>query len=220
MSRLYVYKIRYDDGTAPHVANGLLSLALCKPALRATAQAGDTVIAFAAKSMCADQRLVYAAVVARRFVQGTYYRASEFQRRRDCIYRWSSGAFHRKKSATVHASDEDLVHDLGEAPGYSRANVLVSENYRYFADTRPADHGRYPAIARLLAQLGQGHRVNHGDRLREELERYLAHIWATTSIQDTAPSIGADCRDRCSPPRKPLAPTAGGGVCAEPSAKV
>jgi hypothetical protein len=178
MSRLYVYKVRYDDGTAPCVENGLLSLALCKPAIRATAGVGDTLIGFAAKSMCADQRLVYAAVVTRRLAGGAYYREPAWRHRRDCIYEWRGGAFRRKHSAAVHSSAEDLIHDLGDGPSYPRANVVLSEDYRYFGESRPADHADFPAIMRILEQLGQGHRVNHGDRLRDQLERYLSRLWS------------------------------------------
>lgn len=178
MSRLYVYKVRYDDGTAPCVERGLLSLALCKPGIRATARVGDTLIGFAAKSMCADQRLVYAAVVTERLADGAYYREARWRSRLDCIYAWRDGAFHRKRDAAVHDTAADLVHDLGEAPTYPRANVLVSENFRYYAESRPADHTRHPALARMIDRLGQGHRVNHGDRVHDELERYLAEIWS------------------------------------------
>lgn len=202
MSRLYVYKIRYDDGTAPCVEDGLLSLALCKPAIRATAEVGDTLVAFAAKSMCPDQRLVYAAVVSRRLVDGAYYREAAWRRRRDCIYAWSAGAFRRRRNASIHATDTDLVHDLGDAPGYRLANVLLSDNFRYFADLRPADHAAYPAISRMLALLGQGHRVNHGERLRGELDRYLARVWSESSSLRSAVPIAAARHGACAAKRR------------------
>ena len=181
MSRLYVYKIRYDDGTAPCVENGLLSLAICKPAIRSTAQVGDTLIGFAAKSMCADQRLVYAAVVTRKLADGAYYRGTTWRNRRDCVYAWRNGAFHLRRDAVIAISADEMANDLGDAPAYKRAQVLLSDNYRYFAETRPADYrAAYPALGRMINQLGQGHRLKHGDRVRDEIERYLAHLWSTT----------------------------------------
>lgn len=198
MSRLYVYKVRYDDGTAPCIQGGVLSLALCKPAVRATARVGDTLIGFAAKSMCADQRLVYAAVVTERLVDGTYYREARWRSRPDCIYAWRDGAFHRKRDAAVHDAAADILHDLGEAPAYSRANVLVSDNFRCYAESRPADHARYPALARMIDRLGQGHRLNHGERMRDELERYLAEIWSERPPRAVSAPAGSKCSP-CTP---------------------
>jgi hypothetical protein len=181
MSRLYVYKVRYDDGTAPCVENGLLSLAICKPGIRSTAQVGDTLIGVAAKSMCADQRLVYAAVVTRKLADGAYYRDRAWRNRRDCVYAWRNEGFHLRRDAVIAINADEMTNDLGEPPAYKHAQVLLSDNYRYFAETRPADYRtEYPALARMIDQLGQGHRVHHGDRLRDEIERYLAHLWSTT----------------------------------------
>ncbi len=203
MSRLYVYKVRYDDGTAPCVEDGILSLALCKPAIRATARVGDTLIGFAAKSMCADQRLVYAAVVTERLADGAYYREARWRNRLDCMYAWRAGAFRRKRDAAVHDAAADLVHDLGEAPRYSRANVLVSDNFRYYAESRPADHARYPALARMIDRLGQGHRLNHGDRVHDEIERYLAELWSERPPRTAAVPAASKCK-----PCAPVAPSA------------
>ena len=205
MSRLYVYKVRYDDGTAPCVEDGMLSLALCKPAIRATARVGDTLIGFAAKSMCADQRLVYAAVVTERLADGTYYREARWRDRLDCLYAWRGGAFHRRRISMVHDTAADLVRDLGEAPAYARANVLISDNFRYYAESRPADHARYPALARMIDRLGQGHRLNHGDRVHDELERYLAEIWSEAQPR----AMPAPARSKCAPctPATPSTPT-------------
>jgi len=184
VSRLYVYKVRYDDGTAPCVEDGVLTLALCKPAIRATAAVGDTLVGFAAKSMCRDQRLVYAAVVTARVEGGAYCRGRRWRRRRDCAYAWRGGAFVPRGGTAAAVAPEDLRNDLGAPPAYARANVLVSDNYRYFAETRPADYREeFPQIARFVDALGQGHRVNLGERLRDEFERYLAALWhATRSI--------------------------------------
>ena len=185
MSRIYVYKIRYDDGTAPCVEDGLLSLALCKPAIRATAAVGDTLAAFAAKSMCRDQRLVFAAVVTEKIPDGTYYRTSAWRHRRDAVYRWRNGAFERRRDAAIPISDADMANDLGEAPAYRRASVLLSDNYRYFGDTRAADYrGDFPSLAAMIDRLGQGHRIHHGDRVRDEIERYLAALWNRTRSAD------------------------------------
>ena len=175
MSRLYVYKVRYDDGTAPHVRDGLLSLALCKAAIRATAQVGDVLIGFAAKSMCSDQRLVYAANITTRLQHGDYFRGGAYAGRADRIYRWSGARLVPR--AGVQVDDDEALADLGAAPAYKRANTLLSTDYRHFAQRRPADHANDPVLRRLVDTLAQGHRVNHGARVRDALEQYLARIW-------------------------------------------
>lgn len=178
MSRLYVYKVRYDDGTAPHVRDGLLSLATCKAAIRATAQVGDTLVGFAAKSMCSDQRLVYAATVTARLEHGDYFRDPAFAGRADRVYRWQGARLVPRAGSGV--DDGDALSDLGAAPDYKRANVLLSTNFRHFAQARGADHGDDAVLRRLVDTLGQGHRVNHGAQVRNALELYLARLWSDT----------------------------------------
>jgi len=48
--RLLVYRIVTDGGWAPNVANGVLTLTICKPRIRQRAQVGDYVLAFVALS--------------------------------------------------------------------------------------------------------------------------------------------------------------------------
>ena len=176
MSRLYVYKVRYDDGTAPHVRDGLLSLATCKAAIRATAQVGDTLVGFAAKSMCKDQRLVYAATVTARLEHGEYFRDPAFTGRADRVYRWQGNRLLPRAGSGFDA--DDALSDLGAAPEYKRANVLLSTHFRHFAQSRAADHPDDPVLRRLVDTLGQGHRVNHGMQVRNALELYLTRLWS------------------------------------------
>jgi hypothetical protein len=60
-TNIYVYKCVVDDGTAPCVDDGLLSMTVCKPKVRTLAKVGDIVIAFGTNSPPAPNRLVYAA---------------------------------------------------------------------------------------------------------------------------------------------------------------
>lgn len=175
MSRLYVYKVRYDDGTAPHVRDGLLSLALCKAAIRATAQVGDVLLGFAAKSMCSDQRLVYAANISARIEHGEYFRGGRYAGRADRVYRWQGARLMPRAGTDIDA--DEALSDLGAAPAYARANALLSTDFRHFAQRRPADHQHDPVLRRLVDTLGQGHRVNHGEQVRNALELYLARLW-------------------------------------------
>src|SRR5687768_1140857 len=84
--RLYVYKLETDNGGAPCPYRGVLSLALCKAAIRRTAQVGDLVFGFAANSLDRDNRLIYIQRITAVADDGEYYTAHEFSRRPDCIY--------------------------------------------------------------------------------------------------------------------------------------
>lgn len=48
MPKLYVYRIVTDNNTAPHVSQGVLTLTLCKPKIRAHAKVGDYVLSLVA----------------------------------------------------------------------------------------------------------------------------------------------------------------------------
>ncbi len=45
--KFYFYKMTVDDGGAPCVQDGLLTLAICKPTVRRVAPEGSVIIAFA-----------------------------------------------------------------------------------------------------------------------------------------------------------------------------
>ena len=63
MQTLYYYKLTVDDGGAPCIRNGLLSLAICKPMIRAKAELDSIIFGFAANSLEETNPLLYIAVV-------------------------------------------------------------------------------------------------------------------------------------------------------------
>ena len=170
MARIYLYKMTNDDGTAPCVARGLLTLCLCKPAIRNSARKDDWLVGIAANSLHADNRLIYVARITDKKTGGTYFREMPFRDREDCIYEWRKGAFVLRRDALHHNDPGHLEHDLGLAPGYRRANSLLSSEYRYFgAEGSDAYKTHFPAVAKAIAKLGRGHRVNHNAGLEREL---------------------------------------------------
>src|SRR5436309_3565884 len=77
--RVYVYKLTVDNGGAPCVTRRLLSLAICKPNIRARACPGDWIFGFGGKDL--GGRLLYIARVSERLENGSYYRDDEEARR-------------------------------------------------------------------------------------------------------------------------------------------
>jgi hypothetical protein len=78
--------------------------------------------------MRADNRLIYAARVTSKLGDGEYFRDRKWQGREDCVYEWHEDHFEWRQRA-LHHGPKHLIHDLGEAPGYDRANVLLSKNF-------------------------------------------------------------------------------------------
>ena len=172
MPEVYFYKLTVDDGGAPCVEKGLLSLAICKPMLRSTAKEEDIVIGFAADSLHADNRLIYVARVNKKLKNGNYYRPGTYNGRADCIYEWTRDRFAPRAGALYHGSPGDLVHDLGQHPNYPRANTLLSRDFCYFGTSGSAAYKeKFPAVEKAVAALGRGHRVHHEAKLLGELER-------------------------------------------------
>lgn len=174
MPKIYFYKLTVDDGGAPCVTPGLLSLSICKPMLRRTAEMEDIVIGFAANSLHADNRLIYVARVNEKLENGDYYRPGKYNDRADCIYERRGGRFAERAGALYHGSVGDLGHDLGEHPNYPRANTLLSREFCYFgASGSDAYKKAFPLVEGAVAALGRGHRVHHEEKLLTQLEELV-----------------------------------------------
>ena len=89
--RIYVYKLTVDNGGAPCVQDGLLTLAICKPMIRRMAVTGDLIFGFAANSLHPDNPLLYIACVDEKLSGDAYYCQERFADRGDCIYELQRG---------------------------------------------------------------------------------------------------------------------------------
>lgn len=190
MARIYFYKMTVDVGAAPCVAGKLLSLAICKPAIRRTAQCGDYVIGFAADSLYRDNRLIYVAKVTDCRANGEYFRDREFSGREDCVYAWRGHALVLRAGAQHHTEPGNALHDLGVGPGYPSAKTLLSNDFRYHpAPESIAYPLRYPLVKAAIARLGPGHRVNHAPELQRELQKLIDACFA--SARSSGSTTGA-----------------------------
>jgi hypothetical protein len=152
-ANIYVYKCVVDDGTAPCVDRGLLSMTICKSKVRTSAKVGDIVIAFGTNAKPAPNRLVYAAKITAVVPDAAYFDTPKFQKRQDCIYkRTPQGTLKLVPTASAHNTGNH-AKDLGPPPNYPNAIALISTDFRYFggagtdvARARPAleEDGRKP----------------------------------------------------------------------------
>jgi hypothetical protein len=197
MNNIYFYKLTADNGGAPCVRYGLLSLAICKPMIRKTAKEGDLIFGFAANSLHRDNRLLYVARVTKKLCDGDYYKDSRYVRRRDCVYRPSGTRYVWKKNSAYHGP-ESLSHDLGQHPDYPRANVLLSGDFRYFGIAGTDEYkSRFPRVGRAVERLGRGARVQHNEELRRELMEMAEWLWRTTKRKVMGQPTSAPTRQIC-----------------------
>ncbi len=171
----YVYKITDDDGGAPCVNGGVLSLAICKPRIRVPAGTFDWIFGFGGVEL--GEKLIYIAEVTKKARHGDYYRDSEYEGRPDRIYAWK-GAFLRCLPNPYHPEGKWAHLDIGTHPNYERAEVLLSTNFRYFGRSGTAAYkNKYPAIGERIETLGQGEPYKHGDALKLELRELRLETW-------------------------------------------
>jgi hypothetical protein len=201
MGRIYYYKLTTDNGGAPCVHDGLLSLAICKPMIRNTAVVGDLIFGFAANSMRRDNCLLYIAQVTEKVEDRRYYIDKRFATREDRIYERRGKRF-VWRAGSLHHGPDHVLHDLGEPPTYPKANVLLSTEFRYLGKEGSADYKtRYPAIKEAVENLGRGHRVQPDEPLRMELLALKRDVWwvnqhGRQARPSSAPRCGVSHRGR------------------------
>lgn len=193
---IYVYRMTADNGGAPCVYRRLLSLAICKPMIRRTAEVGSLVFGFGGKRL--GERLIYVARITEKPEVGAYYREARFHPRPDCIYRDQGGHPVRISDARYHADSDQSGHDVGA--DFDRAHVLLSRDFRYFgAEGTTECYEKYPAVRKMVEGLKRGHRRNHDPELHRELLALKAALWKRHPADQ--PKVGepsdADLSRRC-----------------------
>jgi len=171
-NKIFIYKLTTDNGGAPCVYNGLLSLAICKPKIRSIADENNWIVGFGGK-LTLGERLIYIALITKKLANGKYYKESEYFNRPDCIYRWDEPRkkYYWKKSKYYHKDGLWLEHDLGSmSSSYDKANTILSEHFVYLGKNGDDLYkSKYPQIKILIEKLKRNHRVNYSLPLREEI---------------------------------------------------
>jgi hypothetical protein len=171
---IYVYKMTVDNGGAPCVRDGLLSLAICKPKIRRTAEKGALLFGFSGKSD--GERLLFVARITHKEHGAGYYIKPKYVGRPDRIYRDREGKAELRPGARYHADGASRDRDVG--PRFERADVLLSEDFRYFGAKGDDEYKESCShLAGLIESLTQGHRRYHLDTVRGELESLQREVW-------------------------------------------
>lgn len=207
--RTYLYKLTSDRGGAPcalAAAAGeepLLTLAICKPAIRRTAQPGDRILGITSHALAQSDgypllSVIYAALVAEGVDARDYFNpGSEFFGRPDCIYE-----FHQRNGTAAHAGRSQLhrgaAHlekDLGRYPFYKNGRVLLCHDFRYFGAAAPRIPSRLRLLNAAAETLGQGHRVfTEQDPESREADALFRHLWKRPTAHTPA-QVDSDTYD-------------------------
>ena len=201
MPRTYLYKLTSDRGGAPcappprsrpaGTPDGgpdlpLLSLSICKPAIRRTAQPGDRLLGITSHALAHTDgyplgAVIYAAVVESALDAREYYAPrSPFRHRPDCIYQFHqlNGTIEHAGRTPLHADPVYLARDLGQYPFYKNGRTLFSHNFRYFGSAAVPIPSRLTHLHHIAESLGQGHRVfEPTDPAAPELNALFKHLW-------------------------------------------
>lgn len=193
MARTYLYKLTSDRGGAPCAPapragqDPLLTLSICKPAIRRTAEVGDRILGVTSRSLVEregypENAVIYAAIVSGAHDAREYYAPrSPFRSRPDCIYQFhrDNGELRHTGQTPLHADEAYRARDLGQYPFYRNGRTLLARDFRYFGPEAVPLTQRWPLLLQATQALGQGHRVYTPDapELRE-LESLFRTLWA------------------------------------------
>jgi hypothetical protein len=155
-----------DNGGAPCVEDGLLSLTICKPKIRSTCEEKDTIFGFGSNSI--DAPLIYIAEITEKHDKGQYF--IKYSHRKDSIYKRKGDRYIWRKDKKYHY-EEYLEHDLGKhEKRYPYAIGLLSNKFRYFGHKASDEYKkRFPKVRKLVESLTRGHRVNHTKETHNQL---------------------------------------------------
>lgn len=170
MTRILRYILQHDSGMAPCIDNRMVSLATCKPKIRASTKPGEWVVGFR-PSPAPRGLVVWAGRIAECIDVGEYERLHSCKRRggrADAIYReLPSGGFERLRPH-YHPGPDELRKDTS-------APVLIFDpKATWYFGCEPQ---MMPGNLMHLAAGGRGHRVNGTNEVdADALQSWLASV--------------------------------------------
>ncbi|RLA06042.1 MAG: hypothetical protein DRQ51_10485 [Gammaproteobacteria bacterium] len=172
---IFVYKMTADNGGAPCVHDGLLSLCICKPDIRKAAKGGDWIIGMGGTSVSdLKDRVIYVAKVKDRIDGSEYYKEQKYKNRPDCIYQFNDEIYEYKKNAIYHDDPDCLEHDLGKKENnYDRAICLISDEFIYFGDN---DKPTIDTIKDIYDNLPRNYKQNHDENIFNRLNNFIMEL--------------------------------------------
>lgn len=191
---IYLYKMTTDNGGAPCVYTGVLSLAICKPQIRTSAKLGDWIVGFGGKSVPELKgRLIYIAKVTKVADNGTYYSENEYRPRPDCVYSRDESGYKWRDGSKYHGPDQ-LERDLGAPDSFGNARVLLSDVFVY------SGKKLQPSIERIkdvYEGLPRNFVRNHTNETRTRMEQFIVDVVNEYSTNPPGQPTQRDMARRC-----------------------
>lgn len=188
---VYIYKVTADDGIAPCPQDGMLTLGVCKPAIRRTAEEGDYLVGIGS-NIWYERKLIYVAQIGPPIPGADYYaKDGPYWRRFDCIYKHLGGQNYvwlNRGGRRVHDPQkmpDQKNRDVGSCRSKPNAIILPSHRFVYFGQDR-AGHSEtiwqeFPEVLEKVWPLQQSHLVDHdpafGTLARRFCESVLTRRW-------------------------------------------
>ncbi len=180
--KLYTYCIPVDDGAAPNPYFGVCTLAICKPAIRRTAEIGDWIVGVGSKNVNDidfSGKIVYAMKVTDKMTYAEYnvycqrelkekipdLKHADYNRKvGDCVYDDAdkNNIFQR---ASVHGPN-NIDTDKGGK------HVLLSDYFFYFGDKAISIP---PHLTPIIHQT-QSHKVHLNELYKNEFVQWIENI--------------------------------------------
>ena len=178
-TKIYFYKMIVDNGGAPCVQDGLLSLAICKPQIHSTIDTNDFIIGFGSNVL--DNKLIYIAKITDKLLDGEYYKQEKYFYRDDCLYSFNGQQYSRRENKKYHIGNNTPTDEGNDI-------VLLSNNYRYFGNKSSNDYkNKYPILTKIINSLKQGHRLNHNTELFKELSQLIDETFSQKQLNILQP---------------------------------
>lgn len=178
-TKIYFYKMIVDNGGAPCVQDGLLSLAICKPQIRSTIDTNDFIIGFGSNVL--DNKLIYIAKITDKLLDGEYYKQEKYFYRDDCLYSFDGQQYSRRENKKYHIGNNTPTDEGNDI-------VLLSNNYRYFGNKSSNNYkNKYPILTKIINSLKQGHRLNHNTELFKELSQLIDETFSQKQLNILQP---------------------------------
>jgi hypothetical protein len=106
---------------------------------------------------------LYIAQVDEVLENAEYYRDERLARKPDAVYEWKGSRLKLRADPRFHGP-ENTVSDIGGAPDYAQARVLLSSKFRYYGR---ASSTWYAAISPLAHQMDQARGIGHKAELTD-----------------------------------------------------
>lgn len=194
----FSYVVVYDTGYAPNPW-GRLTLAVCKPAIRRTAQVGDWIVGLTSSKI--GFKATYLMRVGEIITLEEYYQEERFGYKKpnfesQDITKWMGDNFYEERAGEIiqHPSAHNRKGRSGEELSKKMRvdlggrNVLIADDYFYFGENAK----ELPRQLEFL-KVRRAHRCNGIAGIRA-IEKYAPFVFENPGVSGNPPGIKDDAK--------------------------